>query len=177
MSQAKQKRMLKALREAARVASVMVDGDEASRIITDRALHYIANPDPEFRFLAGDFFDVDHATFLRMKKTLMRLEQLLPFPCNTALWLTVKEQEDHVTVAVQNGSMHRYYRFGETKRPLEPEMAECLRTGACVEAPGDHPSGTLTLLAPVKNSLGDAVGLVELTSMDPVSKELTPAWS
>ena len=45
--------MLQAMAEAARVASVMVDGDQARRIITPRAMHYIAHPDPDYCLLIG----------------------------------------------------------------------------------------------------------------------------
>ncbi len=168
---------LHALKEAARVAGVMIDGDEARRIITERARHYIANPDPTYSFLSADYYDVDHVAFLRMKKTLLRLERLLPFPCNASLWLLLEEPPDHVTVVVQNGSLHRYWRWAEEKRRMEPEMAECVRKGAVTVAPLNHPSRTLTVLAPVRDSLGDVVGLAELTARDPSSKSLAPAWS
>ena len=174
---AKAAKMLKALRETARVAAAMIDGDEARRIITERALHYIANPDPKFGFLSGDYYDVEHAPFLRIKKSLLRLERLLSFPCNTSLWLLLDKPPEHATVAVQNGSLHRYWKWAEEKRPLEPEMAECVRSGEVVVAPTDHPSRTLTVLAPVRDSLDDVVGFVELTSRNPASQSLTPAWS
>lgn len=175
--EAKARKMLKALKEAARVASVMVDGDEARRIIAERALHYIANPDPAHRFLSGDYYDVDHAAFLRMKKMLLRLERLLPFQCGTSLWVLIEALPGHATVAVQNGSLHRYWKWAEEKRPLEPEMSECVRTGGIVVAPAGHPSRTLTVLAPVRDSLDDVVGFVEFTSRNPSSTALAPAWS
>ncbi len=169
--------MLQSVTEVARVASVMIDGDEASRIITDRAIHYIANPDPEHRFLSGDYYDVDHATFLRMKKTLLRLERLLDFPSSTALWLKIEGLDGYVTLAVQNGSMHRYYRFGEEKIEIPPEMAACIETGQTTPAPLEHPSHTLTVLAPVFDSLGDVVGVVELCALHPESEGLAPGWN
>jgi hypothetical protein len=169
--------MLEALSEAARVASVMVDGDEASRIITERAAHYIAHPDPEYRFLAGDYYEVDQATFLRMKKTLLRLERLLDFACSTALWVRVEGLEGRVTLAVQNGSVHRYYRFGQLSVELPLEMAECFETGQTVVAPTESPDQPLTVLAPVYDSLGDVVGIVELSALHPESRSLAPVWS
>ena len=35
----------------------------------------------------------------------------------------------------------------------------------------------LTALAPVRDSLGDVVALVEFTAKNPASKKLAPAWS
>lgn len=169
------RRMQSALEEAARVASVLLDGDEARRIITERAIHYIANPDAQFRFLAGDYYDVEHAAFLRMKKLLLRIERLLPFECNASLWLLLDAPAGHATVAVQNGSRHRYWKWGEEKRPLEPEMAECVRSGQVTVAP--PAAGLLTVLAPVRDSLADVVGFVELTAPLPKGRRLPPAWS
>jgi hypothetical protein len=169
--------MLGALTETARVASVMIDGDEAGRIITDRAMHYIAHPDPKHRFLSGDYYDVDHAAFLRMKKTLLRLERLPDLNCCASLWVKVQGLDGYITLAVQNGSVHRYYRFGEAQIELSAEMAECIATGQTTVAPLEHPSGTITVLAPVFDSLGDVVGVVELSALHPASESVAPAWS
>ncbi len=169
--------MLDALAEVARVASVILDGDEARRIVTDRAMAHIAHPDPEHRFLAGDYYDVDHAAFTRMKKMLLRLERLLGFPCGTALWIPVVGLEGYVTLAVQNGSIHRYYRFGALRLETPAEMGECIRTGQVVVAPMDHPSGTWTVLAPVFDSLGDVAGVAAFSALDPSARSLAPAWS
>ena len=169
--------MLQALLESARVGSVMLDGDEAGRIITARAMHHIAHPDSDYRFLSADHYDVDHATFLRMKKTLLRLERLLDFVCSTSLWVVVDGPQERITLAVQNGTVHPYYRFGQGSIDLPPEMAECIETGRTVVAPVEHPSATLTVLAPVFDSLGALVGVVELSALPPASRSLPPAWS
>ena len=168
---------VEALSETARVTSVMLDGDEARRIITEQATYYLAHPDPEHRFLSGDYYDVDHDTFLRMKKMLLRLERLPGSACSTALWVPVEGLAGYVTLAVQNGSMHRYYRFGQEKLALPAEMARCLVSGQTVVAPLEHPSQTITVLAPVFDSLGDIAGIVELTTRHPDSQAQAPAWS
>ena len=169
--------MLAALRETARVAGTLVDGDEARRIIVDRAYYYLANPDPRHRFLAGDYLDFDSERFLRMKKFLLRLEKLLDFPASASLWVRVKGLEDHVTVACHNGNIHRYYRFGEALRPLEGDMARCLETGEITTVPLEENGGMLTVLAPVRDSLDRAVGLVELSARHPASGGRPPGWN
>ena len=174
---AKVRKILDQLTQVARVAEVMIDGEVAGRIITDRAAHYIANPDPKHRFLAGDYYDVDHASFLLMKKTLLRLEKLASFPCNATLWVRVKGAEGLITAAAQNGQLHRYYQFGESGRKPEGELAVCLSTGRVIAVPIDGSADYLTVLAPVRDSLGDVVGCVELTAAHPVSKRMAPAWS
>lgn len=175
---AKVRKTLKALEELARIATAMVDGEEADRILTARAVEYSASPDPAKRWLGGgDFHDVDHATFLRMKKTLMRLERLADFPCNASLWVRARGVDGHVNLAIQNGTIHRYYEFRKALIPMPPEMLECVKTGKIVDAPEEHPTGTLTVLAPVFDSLGDVLAVVELSAPHPASKTLAPAWS
>ena len=170
------RRILDDLAKVARVAEAMIDGELAMRIITDRAAHYIANPNPQHRFLSSDYYDVDHAGFLLMKKTLLRLETLAGFACNATLWIRVKET-DLITAVVQNGQLHRYWTFGEEGRKPEGELAACLSTGRITPAPVDGSEDFLTVLAPVRDSLGDVVGCVEVTTAHPASKRLAPAWS
>ena len=175
--QSKVRRVLDALAQVARVAEVMIDGELAMRIITDRATHYIVNPNPQHRFLSGDYYDVDHDSFLLMKKTLLRLERLASFPCNATLWVRVRGADNLITAAVQNGQLHRYWRFGEDGRKPDGELAQCLSSGQITPAPADGSEDFLTVLAPIRDSLGDVVGCVELTAAHPASKLLAPAWS
>jgi hypothetical protein len=165
-----------ALKELARVASVMVDGEDAEHVVTDRAMHYIANPDPKHRFLAGDYFDVDFDGFLRAKKTLLRLSRLVDFRCDTVLWMKVKGRDELVTPLLHNGTLSQWYRFGASSAEAAGPMAECLRSGE-VTPVEDGASDMLTVLAPVRDSLGDVVGLVELSAPDPVSEKLAPVWN
>jgi hypothetical protein len=73
--------------------------------------------------------------------------------------------------------LHRYYRFGQVKLEIPAEMAECLQTGQAVVAPSEGSSQPLTVLAPVFDSLGDTVGVIELSAQHPESLALSPAWS
>jgi len=172
----KVRKMLNALTETARVASVIVDGEEAGRILESGSAHYITHPDPEHRYLALDHFVVDHGPFLRMKKTLKRLAMLADFSCSACLWVTLDGLQDKVTPLVQDGAMGRYYRFGCQTVDLTPEMAACLENGEVVVAPEDHRSNTLTVLAPVFDSLGDTVGFVELSAAHPITNKIEPGW-
>lgn len=169
--------MLRAMASVARAASAIVDGDEAARVIAPRAMRYIAEPDPDYRFLAGDYYDVDHATFLRMKKLLLRLECLLDFSCGTSLWVPVTGSHSHMTLAVQNGSIHRYYQFGQLRMETPAEMAECMQAGEPVVAPLEHPTRTLTVLTPAFDSLGDVTAVIEFSALHPAAGVQPPAWS
>ena len=168
----KVRKTLGALRELARVTSILVDGEEAGRILEGDTAHYIAHPDPKHRYLALDHFVVDHEPFLRMKKTLQRLAMLVDFRCSTCLYLKLDGLEDRVVPLVQNGNMGRYYSFGANSAELRPEMIECLETGEVVEAPLGDDSRTLTVLAPVSDSLGDRVGFVELSAPHPTRSKI-----
>ncbi len=169
------KKMTADLREAARVAGVMIDGELAKNILSERAMRYIKSPNPKFPHMTGDYVDVDHDNFLLMKKTLLRLGRLVGFPCGTSLWLPVPGKKNKVTCVVQNLKLHRYYRFAAPSQPAAPEMSRCMKTGKVVLAPADK--DLVTTLAPVRDSLGDVVGVVEFCSPNPKSKTLAPAWS
>jgi len=173
----KVRRVLNALTKAAHVASVIVDGEEAGRILTGDSARYIANPDPEHRYLALDHFVVEHGPFLRMKKTLKRLAMLVDPPCSACLWITLDGLQDKVTPLVQDGAMGRYYNFGAQTADITPEMAACLEKGEVVVAPEDHPRNTLTVLAPVFDSLGDTVGFVELSAAHPITNKIVPGYN
>jgi hypothetical protein len=172
------KKRMAALKELARVAEAMIDGEQAKIIISDRAFYYMLNSPPEHRYMSGDYFDVDHPKFLRMKKTLKRLEKLVDFTCGTSLWVRIKGSDKFVTVAVHNnrGWLHRYFRADEAKFTPPPEMKECFDKGHIVLAPIKTTLSGLTALAPVRDSLGDVVGVVELTTSHPAAKPLSPPW-
>lgn len=165
------------LRNLARIGAVMVDGDVAMRIISTKSAYHIANPHPKFRYMAGDYYNVDHASFLLLKKTLLRLQRLVSFMCDATLWVRVEGTEDLITVAVQNGRLHRYYRFGENGRKMEGDLAKCIKSGKVITAPVSGSDKYLTVLAPVSDSLGEVIGCVEFSAEYPSPKDLPPAWS
>jgi len=159
--------VLNELTRLAEIAAGILDGEEVKRIITETAMHYIANPDPGRRFLSGDYYDVDHELFLRTKKLLLRLERLARgVEVDASIWVLVPGQ-DTVTTAVHNGVNHRYYTFGQETLPTPPEMQEVFATGEICQLPPDANGGNrrhATALAPVRDSLGQVVAVAEFTS-------------
>jgi len=155
------------------IAAALLDGEDVKRIITQEAMHHISRPDPEYRFLSADYYDVHHGPFLRVKKLLMRIERLSDLGVNGAIWGPVPET-GKVTVALQNGPHHRYYEFGAQSRDPAPEMRRVLDAGEVTAAPTGPNDTHVTVLAPIRDSLQDVVGVVELTApLDPDA----PAWS
>jgi hypothetical protein len=166
-----------ALSGLARIASVLIDGDEARRTITERAYFYATDPYPQHQYMAGDQFDVDLARHDRLKKFLLRLETLADLRCNAGVWMRLPGAPDRVTVACHNGALHRWYRFGESARALEPEMRACAEGGAVVIARPTAELRLVTALGPIRDSLGDVIGFIELTAADPTAGDDGPAWS
>jgi len=151
------RKVLAAMKDLTRIASAMVDGEELIR-------------------LTADDYDIKHQAFLRLKKLSQRLARLVDFPCGSALWAPARDADGRLSLLLHNGNVHRYYAFGDVNYDCPPEIAECLRTGATVVAPPEQPCRTLTVLAPVFDSLGDVTGVVELSALDPRAKALAPAY-
>ena len=153
------------LREVARVASVMFDGELCRRIVTDRAWKWMRDFDPDDRFSASDNYDVEHQPFMAAKKTLLRLQRLAPqeVPVHCLLWVPVPTLEDRMTVIVWNGGASRWWRWAMLHHPAEPEMKAVMETGTIQEVPGDE-NGVLTALAPVRDSLKEVVGFIEVSA-------------
>jgi hypothetical protein len=170
------RKRLDALRWLGGVAAVMLDGEEAGRILEPDTVRYIRQHDSKQGFLSLDHFVVDHGPFLRTKKMLQRLAMLVDFPVGICLWFRLEGVEGQVTPLVQNGRMGRYYRFGCQTVDRTAEMDACLDRGEIVTAPEDHPSRTLTVLVPVEDSLGDVVGFLELTTENPVTSTVVPGY-
>jgi len=161
------------LHRLAEIAAGILDGDEVRGIITEKAMHHIVTPDPEFRFLSADYYDVNQEAFLRTKKMLMRIERLGQVEVSGSIWVAVPGG-DFVTLAVQNGVHHRYYEFGRAEMATPPAMRQVYETGAIVEAPSSPDDQHITVLAPVRDSLGDVAAVVELTApLDPEG----PSWA
>jgi hypothetical protein len=147
----------------AEIGSAFVDGEDLKQIITEESMHYILNPDPEHRFLAMDHYVVEHAPFLRVKKILIRLARLAGMPLGAAVWIRVPGR-DQVTPCVLNGTQQRLYTFGLQVLDTPECMKTVLDEGVRVSLPADENFKVATALAPVRDSLDDIVGVLELNA-------------
>jgi hypothetical protein len=155
--------MQKELDAMARVGSVMVDGDVCQRIVTQRAKDLLFASDPRDQFLAGDNYDVDDASFNAVKKTLTRLSHLASFPADVNLWMPIEGHPGKIQMVVRNkNEMSQFWTWGALHQDLVPQMATVLKTGQRLTV-ANRP-GWISVLAPVYNSLGDIVGLIEAVS-------------
>jgi len=155
--------MQKELEEVARVGSVLVDGDLCQKIVTQRAKEFLFASDPRDEFLAGDNYDVDDAAFNSVKKTLIRLSHLAPFPTDVNLWMPIDGHPGKVQLVIRNkNEMSQFWNWGELHGDMVPQMETVLKTGRRMTVTSKP--GWISVLAPVHNSLGDIVGLIEAVS-------------
>lgn len=149
------------LQEIARVATVMIDGDVCQHIVTQRALQHMLHSDPRDKWQAGDNYDVHNAPFIQTKKTLIRLAMLAPYPVDVNLWMPVPSTQD-IQVVIRNKYNLSPFWNGELEQAMPPEMHEVLQTGKTLTV--QKTPGMISVLAPVRNSLNQIVGLVEVAS-------------
>ncbi len=154
------------LDDIARTASVMVDGDVCHGIMTNRALESMFLVDPRDPWAASDNFDVNEEPYIQTKKTLIRLSRLVSYPCDVNLWMPFRERPDKIQILIRNANeWSQFWTWGVLVQDMVPEMKQVLETGerlAAMQRPG-----MISVLAPVYDSLGDRVAVVEVVSLDP----------
>ena len=151
------------LDSVARVASVMVDGDVCQRIVTKRALASILEVNPRDKWLANDNYDVNHEPFIQIKKTLARLARLVSFPADVNLWMPISGQPGRIHIVIRGvNEISQFWPWGALHQDMPASMKKVLESGQRMAA--KEKSGFISVLAPVTNSLGDVVGLVEVAT-------------
>ncbi len=152
--------MRQELDNVARVGSVMVDGDVCQKIVTPLARVYMFKVDPNDPWLAGDNYDVNDVAFNATKKTLIRLSHLTSFPSDVNLWMPIDGHPGKIQMVIRNrNEMSQFWHWGDINQDMPPAMAAVLKTGER-QTVSDR-AGWVSVLAPVYNSLGDRVGVIE----------------
>ena len=151
----------KTLDEIARVATIMVDGDVCQNILTQRALDHMLKHDPRDDWQAGDNYDVNNDAFIHTKKTLIRLAMIAPFPVDVNLWMQIPTTKD-VHIVIRNKYDLSQFWNGDLEQPMPAPMQQVLKTGD--RATVEEKPGMVSVLAPVRNSLGEIVGVLEVVS-------------
>jgi hypothetical protein len=147
----------------ARVATVMVDGDVCQRVVTKRAMASLLDKHPREKWLASDNYDVNHEPFILTKKTLARLAKLVPFPADVNLWMPLPDGSGRIHIVVRGvNEMSQFWPWGALHQETPAAMKKVLETGQRLTA--REKPGFISVLAPVMNSLGDTVGLVEVAT-------------
>jgi hypothetical protein len=155
--------MQKELDAMAGVGSVMVDGDVCQKIVTPRTIEFMFASDPRDPWLAGDNYDVDDVSFNSIKKILIRLSHLATFPADVNLWMPIEGHPGKIHVVVRNkNEMSQFWTWGALYQDTFPPMETVLKTGHRITV--QEKRGWISVLAPVYNSMGDIVGLIEAVS-------------
>ena len=151
------------LDQVARIASVMVDGEICKRIETPRSRQFALLKDPRDPWRASDNYDVDDEAFIRTKKTLMRLARLCENSCDVNLWMPLPSDRNRIQVVIRNvREMSQFWPWGALNQETPPEMKRVLESGQ--RSTVRQKPGMDSVLAPIYDSLGDVVGLVEVVS-------------
>jgi hypothetical protein len=157
--------LARSLDEVARVATVMVDGDLCQKIMTRRSADLMFAVDPKDQWAASDNFDVNHEPYIQTKKTLIRLSRLCSVSCDVNLWMPFPTNPAKIQILIRNvNELSQFWPWGALNQDMIPEMKQVLETGerrTVMRRPG-----IVSVLAPVYNSLGDIVALVEAVSRE-----------
>ena len=132
------------------------------------ALESMFKTDARDPWIGSDNYDVDHAAFIQTKKTLMRLARLVAFPCDVNLWMPLPSNRVHVVIRNPN-EMSQFWTWGALHQEMFAPMKEVLETGRRVTV--KQKPGFVSVLAPVYDSLGDIVGLVEAVTQPKPDKD------
>jgi hypothetical protein len=167
------------LAEVARVGELFVDGE----LVKAAWMPYADN------FTCGDDMDYNEVATVPLKKTLMRLERLCRVPCSTVIWRR-RPDDPGSGEAVLLGSYgnpqtgdkpaNRGYKAPRMTRELaaiflkgkgkvikvdrgpQAHLHRMNIRGLCVPAKGLKGSAMVQVYAPVKDSMGDVVAVLEV---------------
>lgn len=154
----------------AQAASAMVDGEMVKQIQTERSKVSMLKKDPRDPWAASDNYDVHHAPFVAVKKTLIRLSRLCPGPCDLNLWMPVEGAPGRVHVVIRNANeISQFWVWGALSQEMFPEMARVLHRGERVTV--RKRAGMVSVLTPVRDSLDEIVALVEVVSQERVDPQ------
>jgi hypothetical protein len=148
----------------AHTATVMVDGDVCQHLLTARALQRMLHADPRDQWADADNYDVDDQSFIATKKTLIRLSRLVDYPVDINLWMPIDGMADRIHIVIRNRyEMSQFWTWGSLTQPMPEQMRSILQGGHRRVAVRQKPD-YLSVLAPIHNSLGDTVALVEVVT-------------
>ena len=156
------------LDEIARIATVMLDGDECKRIEKPEVVREMFHPDPRDKWSASDNYSVNDEPYIRVKKTLIRLSRLADFPCDVNLWMPLP-RDNKIHIVIRNShEMSQFWPWGALLQDTPAPMRKTLDTGERVRV--SQRAGMVSVIAPVRDSLGDIVALVEVVGTEKLNQ-------
>jgi len=156
------------LRDIARVAAVMFDGEMCHDIYSEHGMAWLGrDAPPQDRYAITDNIDFNAPVFEAAKKVLLRLQRLAPAGVKELqcfLWVPVAGRGGAMAAAVYNGGASRWWQPSMTWLEAPEPLRRAMETGEPVEL-GDDGSGVATILAPVRDSLKEVAGLIEVSAV------------
>jgi hypothetical protein len=134
------------LRRVARAGEVFIDGDAFKAIVLDPTL------------VRGDDYRVDHDKFIGVKQTLFKLKRLEPGDIGVMTWR--KFGEGAAIVVPVDSDPNRPSNPGSADRNSAMAAAFAGKTAAQLLTFKGFP--VLSVCAPIRDSLDDVVGVVEV---------------
>jgi hypothetical protein len=133
------------LRRIARAGEVFIDGEAFKKFVGLPELN------------TGDKYYVEHAEFINVKQTLFKLKRLEPGDVGVITWRKFGEEADN---CLPCDSHPRAVRPGN--HPISEAMAEAFAGGTAVQEIEFRGWPLLSVCAPIRDSLDDVVGVVEV---------------
>lgn len=134
------------LRRIARAGEVFIDGDAFAGVVVDPSL------------ITGDDYSVDHKNFISVKQTLLKLKRLEPGDIGVMAW---RKYKDVATIVVPvDVDPNRSVRPGD--HPVTPAMAKAFEGTTAVQELSFKGFPVLSVCAPIRDSLDNVVGVVEV---------------
>lgn len=167
------------LAETARIGEVFVDGE----LVKEAWMPYARE------FMCGDEMDFNEVATVPIKKTLMRLERLCRVPCSTVIWRRRADYPDSgepLLIGAYGDPLSCDKPAGSGYRPpvMTPELAAVFLKGKSrvIKVDTDHQAhmhvlhtrgisvptrglkghAEVQVYAPIKDSMGDVVGVLEV---------------
>jgi hypothetical protein len=131
------------LRRLAHAAEVFIDGDVFKQIVVDPELY------------TGDDYRVDDDRFIEVKKTLFKLKRISDCDASLQLW---QKCQDGAAIVMP---MDRHPKGVKGLHPITLAMGEAFAGSTAIE---EQEMGVpfLSVYAPIRDSLEDVVGVVEV---------------
>jgi len=157
------------LLELGRIGSTMIDGDDCLDLVTPRSAELMFRKDPRDPWAGADNYEVDHTTFVRVKKLLIRLGRVAEFPVDCNLWMVCKHNSAKVQMLIrQMNKWSLFYYLGQMHIDPTTQMKRVLTTGEAVVVTRPKAKPPLvSVLSPIRTNLGDVVGFLEICAPSP----------
>jgi hypothetical protein len=132
------------LRRLAHAAVVFIDGDIFSKVVVDPSMY------------TGDDYRVDDEKFIAIKKTLFKLKRISEIDASIQTW---HRTGDGAAIVVP---MDRHPKAVKGLHPITLAMGEAFAGRTAVEEQDFDGIPILSVYAPIRDSMEDVVGAVEV---------------